>query len=362
MKNYTIRLFLILVLLASIALLSSCGGGGSGKTRGDGPPARAVDLSNVQNAIPKRERQTRAGNPKSYVVFGKRYRVLRRNKGYVRRGVASWYGAKFHGRPTSNGERYNMYRMTAAHKSLRIPTYVRVRNLENGKVIVVRVNDRGPFVGNRIIDLSYAAAHKIGMLGKGTAFVQIETVEPGETDLPMIAANKKQESPLSLDAPKVSKVLPLVSQLPKFKTARPIESQKAKNSPSRTPEQRRKDYNIKQQSRQQFKITPEPKQRVIIPPKTKLALASPASSGQKTQSSMRAFIQVGAFRSRQNAKKLFTRLWKLSYPYLSIHRSYAHGRPIFRVRIGPLNTVRQLDLISNDLTKNGFRMTRVVVK
>ncbi|MDB2410034.1 septal ring lytic transglycosylase RlpA family protein [Pseudomonadales bacterium] len=105
---------------------------------------------------------------------------MKSSKGYKEKGGASWYGTKFHGRLTSNGERYNMYAMTAAHKSLPIPTYVKVKNLENGREIIVRVNDRGPFHEGRIIDLSYAAATKIGMLKKGTARVEVEAIDPRE--------------------------------------------------------------------------------------------------------------------------------------------------------------------------------------
>ena len=121
------------------------------------------------------------GNPPSYVVFGKRYRVLNSAKGFRQRGVASWYGTKFHGRPTSSGEIYNMYAMTAAHKTLPIPVYVHVKNLDNGRSTIVRVNDRGPFIDGRIIDLSYAAAKKLGVDGPGTANVEISTLAAGES-------------------------------------------------------------------------------------------------------------------------------------------------------------------------------------
>jgi rare lipoprotein A len=100
------------------------------------------------------------------------------SRGYRKRGIASWYGSKFHGRHTSNGEVYDMYAMTAAHKELPIPTYVEVTNLENGRRVVVRVNDRGPFHENRVIDLSYAAAARIGMLAKGTAMVEVRAIDP----------------------------------------------------------------------------------------------------------------------------------------------------------------------------------------
>ena len=120
-----------------------------------------------------------AAIPLSYEVFGKRYFVLATAEGYRERGVASWYGPDFHARPTSSGEPYDMYAMTAAHKTLPIPAYARVTNLANGRSVVVRINDRGPFVGNRIIDLSYTAAHKLDMTQAGTAFVEVEVITPG---------------------------------------------------------------------------------------------------------------------------------------------------------------------------------------
>lgn len=141
-------------------------------------PGEHRDVSHVPDAVPRVEPRSRGGNPSSYVVFGKRYYTLPSNKGFVERGIASWYGRKFHGRKTSNGETYDMYSMSAAHKRLPIPTYLQVTNLENGKRVVVRVNDRGPFHGNRIVDLSYAAASRIGMLGKGTALVEIRAIDP----------------------------------------------------------------------------------------------------------------------------------------------------------------------------------------
>lgn len=114
--------------------------------------------------------------PSSYIVFGKQYTVLDSSKGYVKRGVASWYGKKFHGRKTSNGETYDMFAMTAAHKTLPLPSKVSVKNLSNGKTIIVKVNDRGPFVNERLIDLSYAAAKKLGIIAKGTADVEIRVL------------------------------------------------------------------------------------------------------------------------------------------------------------------------------------------
>lgn len=172
--------------LAAILLISACGGGGSYKPSGnsgkyysdDGPPADYQDNHIIADAVPRVEPRSRGGNPKSYVIFGKRYYVMNDSKGYVERGIASWYGKKFHGRKTSNGETYDMYAMTAAHKTLPIPTYVEVENLKTGKTIIVRVNDRGPFHEGRIIDLSYAAAQKLGTAAKGTGLVEVRAIDP----------------------------------------------------------------------------------------------------------------------------------------------------------------------------------------
>jgi rare lipoprotein A len=132
----------------------------------------------VPDAVPRVEPRSRYGNPAFYEVFGKRYYVLSSSVAYVERGVASWYGPGFHQVLTSTREPYDMYAMTAAHKTLPLPAYVRVTNLQNGRSVVVRVNDRGPFVGNRIIDLSYSAAAKLDMLKNGTAMVEVRAIDP----------------------------------------------------------------------------------------------------------------------------------------------------------------------------------------
>ncbi len=127
---------------------------------------------------PHKEPASIKGNPESYVVFGRRYYVMNSSEGYRQRGIASWYGPGFHGRKTSSGTIYNMYGVSAAHKHLPIPTYARVTNLGNGRSIIVRIDDRGPFVGDRLIDLSYGAAAKLGMMGEGTAPVEVEALPP----------------------------------------------------------------------------------------------------------------------------------------------------------------------------------------
>ncbi|WP_417617398.1 septal ring lytic transglycosylase RlpA family protein [Oceanisphaera sp.] len=150
--------------------------GGRYSLRQDKAPAVAPNLDHVKDAIPRYEPYTRQGN-KDYNVWGQDYEVWQDVESYQDEGLASWYGAKFHGYHTSNGEVYDMYTMTAAHKNLPLPSFVRVTNQENGKQVIVRVNDRGPFHGGRVIDLSYAAAYKLGMLNTGTAPVKIELIK-----------------------------------------------------------------------------------------------------------------------------------------------------------------------------------------
>lgn len=146
----------------------------------DRAPRAPRDVSTVADAVPKHERRTAAGNKSPYKVKGIVYRVMENPHGYVEQGIASWYGEKFHGNHTSNGEIYDMYQMTAAHKTLPIPSYVRVTNLENGKSLIARVNDRGPFAPGRVIDLSYAGAYKLDYLSAGTAKVVVEYLDPSD--------------------------------------------------------------------------------------------------------------------------------------------------------------------------------------
>jgi rare lipoprotein A len=144
-----------------------------------------AELAAIPDAVPRAEPRSLRGNPPFYTVLGKRYQVLPTAEGHRERGVASWYGPTFHEKDTSMGDPYDMYAMSAAHKTLPLPAYARVTNLANGRSVVVRINDRGPFVGNRIIDLSYTAAWKLDMIRAGTAFVDVEVLTPGS--LPEVA-------------------------------------------------------------------------------------------------------------------------------------------------------------------------------
>jgi rare lipoprotein A len=144
----------------------------------DSTPGEVPDISKIPEPVPRAEPRSQYGNKSPYSVLGENYRVLSSANDYVERGLASWYGNKFHGYMTSDFERYDMYAYTAASKTLPLPCYARVTNLENGRSVIVRVNDRGPFVANRIIDLSYVAAVKIGVWPKGTAMVEVRGIDP----------------------------------------------------------------------------------------------------------------------------------------------------------------------------------------
>ena len=144
---------------------------------GDGPPGgSAIPRELPPDPVPRPEPRSAYGNGPVYEVYGRPYRVLDTSYGYSERGVASWYGRKFHGRLTSSREPYDMHAMTAAHKTLPLPTWVQVRNLRNDRSVIVRVNDRGPFVDNRIIDLSYAAARRLDMVRDGTSLVEVTAI------------------------------------------------------------------------------------------------------------------------------------------------------------------------------------------
>jgi rare lipoprotein A len=161
--------------------------------RDHGPRPGSIDVSKTPNAVPKNEPKSKYGNPTSYLVNGKTYYVLNSSTNFVEKGIASWYGEKFHGRRTSSGETYDMYGMTAAHKSLPLPAYVEVTNLNNGKKVILKVNDRGPFHDNRIIDLSYTAAAKLEILQEGTGLVEVRVINPNS----YVNSRAPIESPLA---------------------------------------------------------------------------------------------------------------------------------------------------------------------
>ncbi|MGD8789956.1 MAG: septal ring lytic transglycosylase RlpA family protein [Burkholderiales bacterium] len=183
-------------LLIVLMMVSGCGT--TGKKSGgyyldDGPGGKPpVDLDHVPDAVPRNEPINRA-TTRPYTALGHYYRPFTSRQPYRARGVASWYGKRYHGQRTANGERYDMYSMSAAHTLLPLPSYAKVTNLENGRSVIVRVNDRGPFLNERIIDVSYAAAYKLGFVKQGRARVEVEAIVPGQPaapSAPVVTANE----------------------------------------------------------------------------------------------------------------------------------------------------------------------------
>ncbi len=171
---------------------------GDSVLRQDGAPEQFLtdaQIAQLSDAVPVDEPLSRYGNTSPYTVLGETYKVMSSAKGFRQNGLASWYGRKFHGQRTSSGEQYDMFKMTAAHRNLPIPCYVRVTNRDNGKSVILKVNDRGPFHSDRVMDVSWAAAAKLGMLDRGTANVSIETINPDASERPVVAS--AQPAPVS---------------------------------------------------------------------------------------------------------------------------------------------------------------------
>jgi rare lipoprotein A len=260
------------------------------------PPATAPQSDDL---IPKFEPRSQSGNPPFYTVNGHRYTVLPTANGYVERGVASWYGTDFHGLKTSTGEPYDMFAMTAAHKTLPLPCYARVTNLSNGRSVVVRINDRGPFVDTRIIDLSYSAANRLDIVRRGTAFVQVEVLTPAA---PAINAS------LPVNVPAASSAAVGVSSVP---------------------------------------AVTEPLTGSAPPPVT--APIAPSST---------FYIQVGAYSKAANAQSTARRL-KAGGIEQVITLEATPAQPLERVRIGPIRSVQQFDAMFAKLTSLGFANARL---
>jgi len=272
------RLLLALCLLTLAAGCASTRPGGYFED--DGPHDRIpVDVSKIPDAVPRAEPLSERGN-KPYAVYGVRYQPMRSSQGYRERGIASWYGKKFHGRRTSNGEAYDMYTMTAAHKTLPLPSYARVRNLNNGRSVIVRVNDRGPFLHNRLIDLSYAAAARLGIIGTGTGLVEVEG--------------------LSVDSPVTT-------------TAR------------------------------------APAALNLIP-------------AAEAETAPRLYLQAGAFANRENAESLRNRLVQANLTPVHVQPAQVDGKALFRVRLGPLESVDASDQLTRRVQAEGLPVPIVVVE
>jgi rare lipoprotein A len=302
--------------LASIALALAAGlGGCASSPRVGAPPPNAQiparsappaappgHVLDVPDAIPRIEPRALYGNPPSYEVFGRRYYVMASSVGYVERGVASWYGPGFHKELTSVREPYDMYGMTAAHKTLPLPAYVRVTNLQNGRSCVVRVNDRGPFVGNRIIDLSYTAAAKLDMLRDGTAMVEVRALQP---------LNPALDTHLTVAS---VGTVPLASP--------------PSVAPGVAP----------------AAAAPNAVAAPVIPP------APVTSAPVRT-----LFVQAGAFAAAANAQRLAEQLRGAGYSQVFVRDDLVAGRRLYRVRIGPIPNVPEFDRIVAALEQAGVR-------
>lgn len=265
----------------------------------DRPPPVAVDVSNIPEPVPRREPRARWGNRETYSVLGRTYRVMASADGYVERGIASWYGYKFHGRHTSSRERYDMCAFTAAHKTLPLPTYVRVTNLDNGRSVVVRVNDRGPFHEGRIIDLSYAAATRLDMKQAGTARVEVRALMgPDDT---LTAAAPSPPAPARAAAPE-----------PANRWAGPV---------------------------------PPPAAREGTAPPT------PATEGPQV-------VQVGSFGDRLNAERLVARLADAGLPGAELDHAIVDERSVWRVRF-PAQAVDAARALAERIAASGLATPRL---
>lgn len=212
----------LLVLALAFALAACSGPRGGGYYRDDGPGrAEPADVSAIPDAVPRHE-PVRAANTRPYVALGRRYVPMTERAPYRETGVASWYGRRFHGQPTASGERYDMYAMTAAHPTLPLPSYVRVTNLSNSRSVIVRVNDRGPFLQGRLIDLSWTAAKKLDFVHHGHTRVLVEVVEPGDAPAatpPVMTAGQVERrdvaaAPVAPTNPAPVPVVPVVRAVP----------------------------------------------------------------------------------------------------------------------------------------------------
>lgn len=303
--------------LALVALvLAACASSPRHAERASLPPPPS---GTVPDAVPRAEPRSSHGNPPFYEVNGERYQVLASSSNYVERGVASWYGPDFHGRNTSSGERYDMYGMTAAHKTLPIPCYARITNLNNGRSIVVRINDRGPFVDNRIVDLSYAAATRLDIVRTGTAFVELRTVGPGESTV--VAA------PLLVAVPAVA---PALTPAPALPPAPPPAPASAPAPSSATA------ANTSQDAAQAA------------------AAALPAAPVP-----VALYIQVGAFADAGNAQRVVDRLQSAGVPHVFSVARADSSLQLRRVRVGPITTVEEFDRLAAQLATLGYPEARL---
>lgn len=307
----------------------------------DSVPDEIVDVDAIPEPEVKDEPRSRVGN-RSYAVLGKRYQVRDSAEGYVEEGMASYYGKKFHGRLTSNQEVYDMYAFSAAHKSLPLPSYVRVTNLANGKSVVVRVNDRGPFHAGRVIDLSFAAATKLGFTKQGTAKVEVRALTPADG-----RGGRPDERTARVEPP--AKPTPATVAV-------------ADNSVSADEFER-----WMQAQGIRFAGKPDagkPDQAIgALPVTAVLPVASPSSiqvaSAGTSDKTGDVLLQLASFTARDNAERARDTLQAGGIDALRIDEASVNGQPVWRLRIGPVpaSRVQELSARAADL---GFVSAQIV--
>jgi rare lipoprotein A len=305
---YRFGLLLVLSLLAACGTLER-GGSGGGYYQDDGPPRRGEgpDPRSVPDAVPRVEPPSAGGN-RPYQALGRSYRPMASARGYREKGEASWYGRKYHGRRTSNGEVYDMFAMSAAHPTLPLPTYVRVTSLNNGRSVVVRVNDRGPFLGGRIIDLSWMAAEKLGIAGSGTGRVEVAAIDPQRW-------NDERGAPVR------------IARGDSVEPVEPIARIGSTTAPAAEPGRATEVVGR------------------ILPA---AAAAEPAlrDDGQESATATRVesrYVQAGSFAMRTNAENLRSRLIGAGFDPVSLSSVDGGDRVMFRVRVGPLADEREIE-------------------
>ncbi|MGE5153682.1 MAG: septal ring lytic transglycosylase RlpA family protein [Bdellovibrio bacteriovorus] len=301
---------------------------------------------------------SRSGNPASYQVRGKRYFTKPTSAGHVERGLASWYGRQFHGRKTSSGERYNMYAMTAAHKTLPLPSYVRVTNMENGRSAVVKVNDRGPFHGPRVIDLSYSAAKKLGVINKGTAMVEVRAIDPANPASdpgPKVAAQTAAAG--ALKQPKAAPPSIVPTEPGPRAVPSPVTAAVATDAPAPSAD------GVKERGLEAaltaVAATP------VAPPATSVpepatSVAGPAPGLAAAAAGPDLYLQVGAFGDPSNAERLRKRLVANLSEQVRVQRSATGEAALYKVRIGPLGSEGQARAVSAKLVTLGVDQPRRV--
>jgi rare lipoprotein A len=293
----------------------------------------------VPDVVPRVEPRARSGNPPFYDVLGKRYYVLSSSVGYWERGVASWYGPGFHKVRTSTGELYDMYGMTAAHKTLPLPAYVRVTNLQNGRSVVVRVNDRGPFVGNRIIDLSYTAAARLDMLRDGTAMVDVRSLD---ASVPPVITASTAPLPGAVTANPPSKTQPGAVAPSALSGANAANAAGIMGTANATG------------TAGTMGTANATGTAGTMGTASATAAASPANGAGTTAPGSPLFVQAGAFSDPANAERLAARLRGGSFGKIFVREDQIAGRRMYRVRIGPISDVAEFDRVVAALERAGI--------